>query len=150
MNYKVVMTKQLKNEQKEQNIREIEKSVSRFSEHLMSDSKWVRLISGLIKSADKIKKIEFRKVQNKQRGELYINSDTKFNFDYWQNGFEGNNSLGGWITFKEIEYLVFPKIVNKEAQLEQDLGKIKEIIESIGLFSLDMDDNRIKLICYRE
>ncbi len=144
------MTKQLKNEQKEQNIREIEKSVSRFSEHLMSDSKWVRLISGLIKSADKIKKIEFRKVQNKQRGELYINSDTKFNFDYWQNGFEGNNSLGGWITFKEIEYLVFPKIVNKEAQLEQDLGKIKEIIESIGLFSLDMDDNRIKLICYRE
>lgn len=144
------MTKQLKNEQKEQNIREIEKSVSRFSEHLMSDSKWVRLISGLIKNADKIKKIEFRKVQNKQRGELYINSDTKFNFDYWQNGFEGNNSLGGWITFKEIEYLVFPKIVNKEAQLEQDLGKIKEIIESIGLFSLDMDDNRIKLICYRE
>ena len=144
------MTKQLKNEQKEQNIREIEKSVSRFSEHLMSDSKWVRLISGLIKNADKIKKIEFRKVQNKQRGELYINSDTKFNFDYWQNGFEGNNSLGGWITFKEIEYLVFPKIVNKEAQLEQDLDTIKQIIENVGLFSLDIDDNRIKLICYRE
>ena len=138
------------NKHKEQNDREIEKSLLKFSEHLMSDSKWVRLVSGLIKNADKIKKIEFKKVQNNQKGELYINNSTAFEFDYWPNGFEGNNSLGGWIAFKEIEYLIFPKIVNKEAQLEQDLDTIKQIIENVGLFSLDIDDNRIKLICYRE
>lgn len=138
------------NKHKIQSDREIEKSLSRFSEHLMSDSKWVRLISGLIKNADKVKKIEFKKVQNNQKGELYINSDTKFNFDYWPNGFEGNNSLGGWLTFKEIEYLIFPKVLNKETGTEQDLDTIREIIESIGLFLLDINDDRIKLICYRK
>ena len=134
----------------EQIDREIEKAVSRFSEHLMSNSKWVRLIDRLVEDADKIKKIKFKKVQKDQIGELYLKEDTTFGFDYWQNGFEGHNSLGGWLTFKEIEYLIFPKVIDREAQLEQDLDQIKELIKSVGQFSLDIDDDRIKLICYRE
>nr|WKN37211.1 hypothetical protein K4G66_00625 [Tunicatimonas sp. TK19036] len=134
----------------EQIDREIEKAVSRFSEHLMSNSKWVRLIDRLVEDADKIKKIEFKKVQKDQRGELYLEEDTTFGFDYWQNGFEGHNSLGGWLTFKEIEYLIFPKVIDRDAQFEQNLDQIKELIESVGQFSLDIDDDRIKLICYRE
>ena len=116
----------------------------------MSNSKWVRLIDRLVEDADKIKKIKFKKVQKDQIGELYLKEDTTFGFDYWQNGFEGHNSLGGWLTFKEIEYLIFPKVIDREAQLEQDLDQIKELIKSVGQFSLDIDDDRIKLICYRE
>ncbi|PXY01211.1 hypothetical protein DF185_11235 [Marinifilum breve] len=129
--------------------REIEKAVTRFSEHLMSNSKWVRLIDKLVDNAEKIKKIEFKKVQLDKIGELYLEEDTTFGFDYWQNGFEGHNSLGGWLTFKEIEYLIFPRIVDKESEIKQDLDEIIKLINSVGQFALDIDDEKVKLICYK-
>ena len=88
-------------------------------------------------------------MQNEQIGELYLEEDTTYGFDYWQNGFEGQNSLGGWLTFKEIEYLIFPKTVRTEPLKEQNLIKIQELIESVGQFALDTNEDRIKLICYR-
>ncbi|RZS90573.1 hypothetical protein [Aquimarina brevivitae] len=133
----------------EQIDREIEKSIVRFSEHLMSNSKWVRLVDSLVDNLNWIEKIKFKKVQNEQIGELYLEEDITYGFDYWQNGFEGHNSLGGWLTFKEIEYLIFPKRVSTEPLLEQNLIKIQEIIESVGEFALDINEERIKLICYR-
>lgn len=133
----------------EQIDREIEKSVARFSEHLMSNSKWVRLIDRLVQGSGEIEKIEFKKVQSEQVGELYLEEDTTYGFDYWQNGFEGQNSLGGWLTFKEIEYLIFPKTVCNDPLKEQNLTKIIALIESVGQFALDTDEERIKLICYR-
>ena len=87
----------------EQIDREIEKSISRFSQHLMSNSKWVRLIDKLVSNIDKVKKVEFKRVHSDLLGELYLTEDTTFKFDYWENGFEGDNSLSGWLTFKEIE-----------------------------------------------
>lgn len=129
--------------------REIEKSVSRFSEQLMSNSKWVRLVDKLVESSDLIKKIVFKKVQNEELGELYLDEDTTYGFDYWQNGFEGCNSLGGWLTFKEIEYLIFPKNISTLPPKEQSLAKIVELIESAGQFSIDINEERLKLFGYR-
>ncbi len=129
--------------------REIEKAVTRFSEHLMSNSKWVRLIDKLVDNSEKITKIEFKKVQLDKVGELYLEEDTTFGFDYWQNGFEGHNSLGGWLTFKEIEYLIFQKIVDKKSEIKQDLNEIINLINSVGQFALDIDDEKVKLICYK-
>ena len=134
----------------EQIDREVEKVISMFSQHLMSNSKWVRLVNKLVENGDKIKKIEFKKVQNDQKGELYLSSDTTFGFDYWQNGFEGHNSLGGWLTFKEIQYLSFPKTINEENNVKQDLVQIAELINSVGQFSLEIDENELKLICYKK
>ncbi|WP_272150701.1 hypothetical protein [Tenacibaculum aiptasiae] len=115
----------------------------------MSNSKWVRLIDRLVDNSNWIEKIEFKKVQNEKIGELYLDEDTTYGFDYWQNGFEGINSFGGWLTFKEIEYLIFPKAVTNEPSNEQYLIRIQELIESIGQFALDTNEERIKLICYR-
>ena len=129
--------------------REIEKAVTRFSEHLMSNSKWVRLINKLVDHSEKIKKIEFKKVQLDKAGELYLEENTAFGFDYWQNGFEGCNSLGGWLVYKEIEYLIFPRIVDKESATEQDLEEILNLIKSVGQFKLEIDDEKVKLICYK-
>ena len=92
--------------------KEIDKAISKFSQHLMSNSKWIKLISKLAENSEKILKIEFKKVHTDKTGELYIDTKTSYEFDYWQNGFEGNNSFGGWLTFKEIEYLEFPKSVD--------------------------------------
>ncbi|MBL0685890.1 hypothetical protein JJQ60_20330 [Aquimarina mytili] len=115
----------------------------------MSNSKWVRLIDELVNNSDKIKKLEFKKVQKDHIGELYLTEDTTYGFDYWQNGFEGHNSLGGWLTFKEIEFLFFPRFIDSDEHLEQDLMEIENLIYKVGQFSLDIDENGIKLICYK-
>ena len=129
---------------------EIEKAISKFSRPLMSNSKWVRLVDKLVENADKILRIEFKKVQQDQIGELFIDEDTTFEFDYWLNGFEGCNSLGGWLTFKEIEYLVFPRVVDSGKHLEQDLKLIETLINAVGHFDLEIDIDKIKLTCYKE
>ena len=129
---------------------EIEKAISRFSQHLMSNAKWVRLIDKLIENIDQVKKVQFKKVQKDSIGELYLNEDTTFEFDYWENGFEGHNSLGGVLSFKEIEYLVFPRVIDSENNIEQDLEQIMNLITDIGQFDLDLNENSLKLTCYKE
>ena len=131
----------------EQKIRDIEKAVSQFSQHLMSNSKWIRLIEAIIDNAHEFKKIQFKKNQNDRIGELYLNEDSIFEFDYWQRGFEGNNSLGDWLEYKEIEFLVFPKIIDSE--ITQDLDKIEKNINDIGKFCIERDEKELKLICYK-
>jgi hypothetical protein len=130
--------------------REIEKAISKFSQHLLSNAKWVRLIDKLANSVDIVKRVEFKKVQNDLVGELYLNADTTFGFDYWQNGFEGHNSLGGWLTFKEIEYLIFPRNVDRDNNIVQDLDQIMQLVISIGEFSIDLNEDRLKLNCYQD
>lgn len=135
--------------QNEELERQFEKAISKFSQHFMSNSKWVRLIDKFVEHSDKIKKIQFKKVQYTQIEELYLNGNTAFGFDYWENGFEGHNSLGGWLAYKEIEHLIFPKIVDKETKSQQDLKQIAELINSLGEFVLEIDEEQLKLICYR-
>ena len=130
----------------DQNEREIEKAVSKFSYHLMSNSKWVKLIEKLVENIDQILKIEFKKVLDDRIGEIYLEEDTTFDFDYWINGFEGMNSLKGWILYKEIEYLKFPK---STSQGEQNINNIKNIIESIGHFDFIENENELILLCYK-
>ncbi|WP_262149109.1 hypothetical protein [Chryseobacterium foetidum] len=132
----------------EQKNREIDKAVAGYSQHLISNSKWIRLIKGIVENADDFKKIQFKKIQNNNIGQLFINEDSTFEFDYWQNGFEGNNSLSGWLEYREIEYLVFAKIVSSENDI-QDLNQIKSIIEKIGQFDIEINDVELKLICYK-
>ncbi|MCI9844550.1 hypothetical protein [Flavobacterium pectinovorum] len=130
--------------------REVEKSISKFSQHMMSNSKWVKLIDKFVQNTSLILKVEFKKVQNDQIGELYLDEDTTFGFDYWQNGFEGCNSLGGWLTFKEIEFIIFPEIVNRNKNTLQDLKEIEKLINSVGNFSLEINQENLKLNCYKE
>ncbi len=130
--------------------REIEKAVLNFSEHLMSNSKWVRLIDALIEDNDNVKKVKFKKIHTTQIGDLFLEEDTIYEFDYWKNGFEGLNSLGGWLTYKEIEYLIFPRIIDDKDNLKQDLKAIVKTIESVGQFLLEIDEDEVKLICYKK
>ena len=129
---------------------EIDKAISRFSQHLMSNSKWVRLIDKLVENIDKVKKVEFKKVHKDQVGQLCLNEDTTFEFDYWENGIEGHNSLGGWLTFKEIEYLIFPRVIDFKNNVEQDLEQIMKLIITVGEFNLDLNESTLKLTCYKE
>ncbi|HCN47647.1 MAG TPA: hypothetical protein DIT10_00870 [Chryseobacterium sp.] len=129
-------------------MKSIEKEVSKFSQHLMSNAKWIKLIDHLVNNMDEIKKIQFKRVQDDRIGELYLDENSSFEFDYWQTAFEGINSFGGWLQYKEIEYLSFPEKV--DSKTEQDLEKISIIIQTIGEFYLESDKNELKLICYKE
>ena len=131
----------------EQKFRDIEKAVSQFSQHLMSNSKWIRLIDAIVENSFAFGKIQFKKIQNNCIGELFINEDSIFEFDYWQNAFEGNNSLGGWLEYKEIEFLIFPKNIN--SKVTQDLDQIEKHIKNIGEFCIERNENELKLICYK-
>ena len=129
-------------------IQKTDSAISKFSQRLMSNSKWVRLIDGLIENIESVNKIQFKKVQTDRIGELYLDENSIYEFDYWHSGFEGNNSFGEWLEFKEIEYLIFPKFV--DSNNIQDLEKISAVIKSIGEFYLELDENGLKLICYKE
>ena len=131
----------------EQKIKEIDNAISKFSQPLMSNSKWVKLIEQIVDNADEIKKILFKKVQNNKIGELYLDSGSIFEFDYWQTGFEGNNSFNDWLEYREIEYLIFPKVI--DSQTNQDLDRIFTLIKEVGEFYLELDENELKLVCYK-
>jgi len=132
----------------EQKVREIEKAVAQFSQQLMSNSKWIRLVETIVENANDFKKIQFKKIQNNNIGELFINEDSIFEFDFWQSGFEGNNSLGDWLEYREIEFLIFPEIIN--SKVSHDLYKIEKKIRNIGEFCIEHDENELKLICYKK
>ncbi|WP_291727799.1 hypothetical protein [Bernardetia sp.] len=132
--------------------REIDKVIqNKFTDSFMSNAKWVRLIDGIVENSHLFKRVEFSKVNTEKNGVLYLDEYTTYDFDYWQTGFEGCNSLGGILLYKEIEYLNFPKefFDDKNKVCQQDLGKIKEILDSVGKFMLEVDDNYIRLIAYR-
>lgn len=126
-----------------QNEKEIEKAISKFSYHLMSNSKWIKLIENLVENSKYISTIEFKMVLSEKIGEIYLDENTSFDFDYYQIGIEGINSLKGWILYKEIEYLKFSK------NGKQDVSKIKSIIDSIGKFEFIENENELKLLCYK-
>ena len=131
----------------QQQIRELEKSTSNFSQHLMSNSKWLKLINSLVQNATLINTIQFKKIQSSEIGELLLTEDIEFGFDYWQNGFEGCNTMGGWLLFKEIEYLIF-QIDQKSESNPENLSQLQDIINKVGNFSIEKYDDHLKLNCY--
>lgn len=128
--------------------REIEKEVSKFSQSFMSNSKWVKLIDKLVENNHIVQKIIFKKIQHEQTGELYLADHPTFGFEYWHLGFELNNSFGLPLAFNEIEYLSFPKTIDENTT--QDLEKILTIIQNVGQFCLEADEDELKLICYKK
>ena len=131
--------------------KELERKINeRFTTKLLSNSKWKKLIDAIVGNISSFKRIEFKKVVDERIGILNIDESTEYGFDYWNNGFEGHNSLGGWLLFKEIEYLRFPARFNVNTPiLEQDLFEIKKLINSIGAFELIDDDDSLSLLCYK-
>lgn len=132
--------------------RNIDKAIkNNFSDSFMSNAKWLRLINILVENIQFFNYIEFKKVQSQEIGILYLEKDTMFGFDYWETGFEETNSLGGVLSFREIEYLNFPKeFLDEKGKVQhQNLGKIKEVLDSVGKLLLEIDDDFIKLTAYR-
>jgi hypothetical protein len=121
-----------------------------FSSGYMSNQKWVKLINAFVANSEWIKKVEVKKVLDEKTGLLYISSDLAYDFDYWNIGLESGHSFGGWLLYKEIEFLRFPsKFQNGKLTEEQDLNKIKEIINKVGLFEIADKNEELILFGYK-
>lgn len=122
--------------------REIEKAISGFTQHLVSNSKWVRLISHLVAHMEKIK-MELKQVHLDRERDLYLYDDMELGFDYWPSGFE-------ILPYKEIEYAVFPRIIDPLKNQEQDIDHIERLINQVGQFDLERTERGLKLTCYKK
>lgn len=122
----------------------------KFSANFMSNAKWIKLIDGLVQNAEQIKRINFRKVLDEKIDQLYISKDLCFDFDYWKIGFEGMNSLNGWLLYKEIEWISFPSefIDDRNNVDSQDIEEIEKILKQIGAFRISKDNTELKISCY--
>ncbi|MDW8852074.1 DUF6678 family protein [Flavobacterium sp. MMLR14_040] len=121
-----------------------------FSSSYMSNQKWVKLINAFVANSEWIKKVEVKKILDERVGLLYISNDFAYQFDYWNIGFESSHSFGGWLLYKEIEFISFPsKFQNGKLIEEQNLNRIKEIINKVGLFELVEQDGELILFGYK-
>ena len=122
----------------------------KFSSSYMSNKKWIKLINAFVENSEFILKVEVKKVLDEKIGEIYISNDLTYEFDYWNIGFEGVNSFGGWLLYKEIEFLKFPmKFQSENLFVQQDLSRIKAIINKIGLFETADQNDELILFCYK-
>lgn len=122
----------------------------KFSASYMSNKKWVKLIDAFVTNSELVKRIEIKKVLEEKTGFLSAPNELIYEFDYWDVGFEGATSFGGWLLYKEIEFLKFPsKFQNGNLVENQNLKEIKAVIENVGLFEIVEQEGELILLCYR-
>lgn len=131
--------------------KKLEKIINeKFSTSYMSNKKWVKLIDVFVANSELVKRVEIKKVLEEKIGFLSVPSELKFEFDYWNIGFEGATSFGGWLLYKEIEFIRFPsKFQNGNLVEDQNLEEIKVVIDNVGLFELVKQNEELILFCYR-
>lgn len=118
----------------------------KFTSSFMSDSKWNKLIEALTDELDEIF-VNYKLIHdNNVRFTSFVTPDFKPFF------IEPT-------FYKEVEWIEFPKIFNIEQNKRttrkfikekmQDIDSIERIINSIGKFMIEREENSIKLYAYR-
>jgi len=120
---------------------------------LLSNAKWVKLITALIANWQLIHECRVKLIWEDASVErwLRIEEEVSHEFDYYANAMEamivGTPRLG-WATYKEIEWLDFPRFSCRKASV-QDLKAIQQKIEEIGLFQFDASSDNLRLYAYQ-
>lgn len=125
----------------------------RFSSSLMSNRKWVKIITALINNSDSVKKCFVKPIWDDEEPtrELLIDQNKQFDIDFYSSAMESmiSGKPIGWYAYKEIEWLDFPKnvIVNQQPS-EQDLGLIEAILLSTGELHIYKTVDNLRLYAY--
>ncbi|MDO7846815.1 hypothetical protein Q5H92_10640 [Hymenobacter sp. M29] len=83
-----------------------------------------------------------------ERG-LLFDENTSYAFNYYATAMEamvsGSPRLGGWVAYKEIEWLDFPQFA---AGAEQKLGQLQQQLAQIGQFRVEESADNLRLYAY--
>ena len=121
----------------------------------MSDSKWVRLITALVANAAEIKECLVKPIWDnvEPTRQLYLDENMHYDFNYYATAMEAmvSGKPRGWYTYKEIEWLDFPRVVtSKRVGIidTQSLDMIKEVIDQVGQFHIELTEENLRLYAY--
>jgi hypothetical protein len=120
---------------------------------LMSNAKWVKLITTLIANWQLIQECRVKLIWEDASVErwLRIEEEASYEFDYYANAMEamivGTPRLG-WAAYKEIEWLDFPRFSRGKVGV-QDLKAIRQKIEEVGHFQFDASLDNLRLYAYQ-
>lgn len=109
----------------------------------MSDAKWVRLLNALSEIIDQSIAIMVQLVWDHEPRTMWIR-DAQYNFDYYATSMEAliGGFPRGWYDFKEIEWVSF-------AGTDDLLLILKEHIDAVGMFDLELSGSTLRLYAYR-
>jgi len=126
-----------------------------FSVLLMSNSKWVKLIAALIANWQEVNQCLVKPIWDDKPPfrRLLFDEHTHYNFDYYAAAMEAmvSDKPRGWYAYKEIEWLDFPRqlTINTAApDAVQNLELIKQIIDGIGEYFIELTPNNLRLYAY--
>ncbi|WP_046242292.1 hypothetical protein [Hymenobacter terrenus] len=118
---------------------------------LLSNAKWVKLLDALVKNWPFVHTCTVKLIWEEASGErrLLFDENTSFAFDYYANAMEamvsGSPRLGGWVAYKEIEWLDFPRFAG---DAEQNLGHLQQHLAQIGQFRVEESADNLRLYAY--
>ena len=118
---------------------------------LLSNAKWVKLLSALVKNWPSIHVCRVKLIWEEASVERWLLFDehTSYAFNYYANAMEamvsGSPRLGGWVAYKEIEWLYFPRFA---AGGEQNLGQLQQQLARIGQFRVEKSADNLRLYAY--
>lgn len=80
---------------------------------------------------------------------LLFDEDTSYAFNYYANAMEamvsGRPRLGGWVAYKEIQWVDFPRFPEGK---EQDLEQLEQQLAQIGQFRTAESADNLRLYAY--
>lgn len=122
--------------------------LEKYTGSFMNNSKWVKLIRKIVENFDVIKKCTVKLIYDDEIRLLNITGDEQYDLDFYSNSMEGmltNPIVPGWTVYKEIEWISFPY----DAEVVQDILKIKEQIQMLGEFNDELTDNYYRIYAYK-
>ncbi|GAA5219071.1 hypothetical protein GCM10025776_34880 [Corallincola platygyrae] len=115
-----------------------------FNVALMSDAKWVKLLSNLSEIAEDNLKTTVKLVWDKSPRSIRIDSDIQFGFDYYISSMESMISgyPKGFYDYRELEWI---EVSASSAVLEHIEAKLK----SLGQFETEFREKSIRIYGYK-
>lgn len=133
--------------------------MANFSGSFMSDTKWRKFFKALIEQKICLKEFDLKYVRDDMvRQGSGVLFEVKYEENFTDNGFK-DPGVGGPALFKEIEWIEFKDNIefcrhHTDSELSykkrvQHLDAIKNLLDSLGQFEYDTDQNSLRLYGYK-
>ncbi len=136
----------------------LDKRISEFSGHFMSNTKWTKVFSILSQNKDIIKKCLIKDVFDNTLRQIDIPNFQKFADTFHEQGIK-DVMTGGPSTFRQIEWIEFParwtidRSMRTEAlaphKFHQDITSIHKLVNKVGEFTINFDNDKLIIYGYR-